>query len=79
MLLNKEDGYIYTRKYYSAIKRTRQCICSNMNGPRDWHAGWSKSDREGEIVYDIPCMQNIKRNHTNELIYKINRLTDLEN
>ena len=28
------------------------------------------SHREGEIVYDIPCMQNLKRNDTNELIYK---------
>ena len=28
------------------------------------------SHNEGEIVYDIPCMQNLKRNDTNELIYK---------
>ena len=29
-----------------------------------------KSDREGEISYDIPYMWNLKRNDTNELTYK---------
>ena len=29
-----------------------------------------KSDREGEILYDIPYMWNLKRNDTNELTYK---------
>ena len=37
-----------------------------------------KSDREGEILYDIPYMWNLKRNDTNELTYKTNRFTDLE-
>ena len=38
------------------------------------------SDREAEISYDIPYMWNLKRNDTNELIYKTERLlTDLEN
>ena len=26
--------------------------------------------RDGEITYDIPFMWNLKRNDTNELIYK---------
>ena len=29
-----------------------------------------KSDREGEIPHDIPYMQTLKRNGTNEFIYK---------
>ena len=48
-------------------------ICSSMDGPRDCHSDWSKSDREGEIVYDISYMWNLKRNNTNELIYKTKR------
>ena len=41
-----------------------------MDGPRDGHAEWDKSDREGEIAYDILYMWDLKRNDTNELIYK---------
>ena len=56
-------------KYYSA-KEQSDAICSNMNGPRDSRSAWGKSDREGEISYDIPYMWNLKRNDTNELTYK---------
>ena len=70
--MNKEKmWYLYTMEYYSAIKKEwNNAICSNMDGPRDCHTEWSKSDREGQILYDITCMWNIKRNDTNELIYK---------
>ena len=50
---------------YSTIKNN--AICSNMDGPRDYHTKWSKSDREGEILYDILYMWNLKTNDTNEL------------
>ena len=48
-------------------------MCSHMDGPKDCHTEWSKSDREGEISYDIPSMWNLKGNDTNELIYKTER------
>ena len=38
-----------------------------MDGPKECHTEWSKSDR-GEISYDISYMWNLKRNDTNELI-----------
>ena len=41
-----------------------------MDGPRDCHNEWSKSSKEGEIVHGTPYMWNLKRNDTNELIYK---------
>ena len=44
-----------------------------MDRPRDCHTEWSKSDREGEILYDIPYMWNLKRNDTNEITSKTER------
>ena len=41
-----------------------------MEGPRDCHPERNKSYREEEMSYGIPFMQNLKRNDTNELIYK---------
>ena len=48
--------------------KTNKAICSNMDIPRDYHAKWSKSDRERQILYDITYMWNLKKNDTNELI-----------
>ena len=68
----KKMWYIHTMKYYSAIKK---------NEPMPFATTWmdlesvilSKSDREGEILYDIPYMWNLKRNDTNEFTYKTER------
>ena len=57
-------------EYYSAMKKN----CSNMDGPRDYHTKWSKSNRERQIAYDITYMWILKYD-TNELLYKIE--TDL--
>ena len=40
-----------------------------MDGPRNDHTKWSKSERERQIPYDITYMRNLKYD-TNELIYK---------
>ena len=40
-----------------------------MDGPRDCHTEWGKSDRERQISYDITYMWYLK-NNTNEYIYK---------
>ena len=48
----------------------KQCLCSNLDGPRNYHTKCSKSDRERQITYDITYMQNLKKKDTNELIYK---------
>ena len=41
-----------------------------MDGHRDCHIKWSKSDRKRQISYDVTYMWNLK-NNTNERIYKI--------
>ena len=38
-----------------------------MDEPRDCHTEGRKSNREGEISYNIPYMWNLKRNDTDEL------------
>ena len=40
-----------------------------MDGARDCHTEWSRSER-GEVSYGIAYMGILKRNDTNELIYK---------
>ena len=63
--------YVYTMEYYSAIKKEwNNAICSNMDEPGDYHTKWSKSHRERQISYDITYMWILKKNYTNELIYK---------
>ena len=79
----KTMWYICSMEYYSAIKKEwNNAICSNMDGPRDCHSEWSKSDREGEILYDIPYMWNLKKKKKMiQMTYlqSRKRLTDLEN
>ena len=76
----KKMWYIYTVEYYSAIRKEwNNAICSNMDGFRDYHAKWSKPDKERQISYDITYTWNLKYG-TNEPIYKgENRLMDREN
>ena len=46
----KKMWYIYTMEYNSAIKREwNNAIYSNMDGPRDYHTKWSKSEKERQI------------------------------
>ena len=68
--MDKEDVvHIYNGILLSHIKERNNDICSNMDGPRDYHTKWSKSERERQISYDITYMWNLKYN-MNELIYR---------
>ena len=60
--------HTHTQWNISHKKEWNNAICSNMDGLRDYHSKWRKSDREGQ-VYDITDMWKLK-NSTNELIYK---------
>ena len=46
-------------EYYSAIKRTNNAICCNMDGTRDSHTKGSKSERERPMPYDITYIWNL--------------------
>ena len=62
--MDKEDGILLSCK-----KEWNNIICSNMAGPRDCHTEWSKSEKDKD-KYDIVYMWNLKKNGSNELIYK---------
>ena len=56
--------YIYVNiyiqmEYYSAIKKRSNAICSNMDGIRDSHTKWIKSERERHIPYGITYIWNL--------------------
>ena len=53
--------HIYNGILIGHKKEWNNAICSNMDGPRDCHTEWSKSDRERQISYDITYMWNLKK------------------
>ena len=58
-LIHTQSGILLSHE-----KEWNNAICSNMVGPRHCYTEWSKSDRKGELLYDIPYVQNLKRNYT---------------
>ena len=67
--MDKEDVPIYNRILLSHKKEWNNAICSNMDGTRDYHTKWSKSEKKRQIPYNITYMWNLKYN-TNELMYE---------
>ena len=68
--MEKEDVvHIHNGMLLSYKKEWNNAICNNMDGPRDYHTKWSKSERERQTPYDITYMWNLKY-VTNEPIYK---------
>ena len=68
--IDKEDVvHIHNGILLSHKKEQNNTICNNMDGTRDSHAKWSKSERERQILYDITSIWNLKK--TNEYICEI--------
>ena len=53
--MDKEDKvYIHKGILFSHKKNQQNnAICSNMDGPRDYHTKRSKPERERQIPYDL--------------------------
>ena len=66
---------IYTMKYYSAIKKQWNAIYSNMDGPRESHTKWRKSEKDKHHMTSFTC--GIWHKWT--YLRNRNRLTDAEN
>ena len=66
--MDKEDVvHIYNGIFLSHCKELNDVIYSSIDRHRESHTKWSNSDREGETLYDIPYMWNLKWNGTNQL------------
>jgi len=65
--------YIYTMVYYSATKRNEIMPFSATCMDLESVILSELSQREGEILYDITYMWNLKRNYINKLSFKIKR------
>ena len=74
---DKEDEMHIYDGLLSHKKGWNNAVCSTMDGPRDYHIEWSKSDKQRKISY-ITHMWNLKYD-TNEPIYKTEINTSLEN
>ena len=61
--------HMYNGILLSHKKEWNNAIRSNIGANRDYHAKWSKSERERQIPYDITSMWNLKYD-TNEPIYE---------
>ena len=78
--MDKEDVVpVYNGILLSHKKEWNNTICSDMDGPRDCHTEWSKSERERQISYDITYMWNLKKGYKWTYLQNRNRLTDSEN
>ena len=79
--MDKEDVvYIYNGILISHKgKEQNNAIFSNMDGPRDCHTEWNKSDRERQISYDITYMWYLKKGHKWTYLENRNRVTEVEN
>ena len=49
----KKMWYIHTMEYYSAIRKWNNAICSNMDGPRDYHSKWLCKRKTNTIWYHL--------------------------
>ena len=46
---------IYIMEYFSAIQEWNNAIYSHMEGPRDYHTEWSKSDKDKYHIISLLC------------------------
>ena len=75
----KKMWYIYTMEYYSQPKEWNWVICRDVDGPKDCHTEWNKSEREKQILYMNAYMCNLEKRYRWTSVQVRNRDTDVEN
>ena len=67
-------------EYYSAIKKEwNWVICRDVDGPREYHREWSKSEREKQILYINAYMWDLEKWYRWTVLQGRNWETDVEN
>ena len=62
--VDKEDvEHVHNGVLLSHEKERNNGICSNMDGPRNYHAEWSQSDNETPPSNALTDMWNLKKGH----------------
>ena len=78
--MDKEDVvHIYNGILLSHKKEWNWVICRDMEGLRDCHTEWSKSEREKQISYINAYMWNLEKRYRWTYLQSRNRDTDVEN
>ena len=78
--MDKEDVvHIYNRILIIHKKEWNWVICRDVDGPRDCHTEWSKSERGKRMLYINAYMWNLEKWYKWSYLQSRNRDTDIEN
>ena len=78
--MDKEDVvHIYKGILLSHKKERNWVICRDVDGSRDYHTEWSKSEREKQISYINTYMWSLEKWYRWTGLQGRNRVTDVEN
>ena len=78
--MDKEDVvHIYNGILLSPKKERNWVICWDVDGSRDCHTEWSKSEREKQISYINACMWNLEKWYRGASLQGRSWDTDVEN
>ena len=67
--------HIYNGILLNHKKEWNNSVCSGMDGPRDYHTKWSQTEKD---KYHMILTSEILKKNTNELIYKTETLTEID-
>ena len=60
--MDKEDVvHIHSGMLVSHKNKWNCALCRDMDGPKDCHTKWSKSEREKQILHNIASMWNLEK------------------
>ena len=78
--IDKEDvAHIYNGILLSNKKGWNWFICRDVDGPRECHTKWSKSEKEKQWSYINTCMWNLEKSYRWSFLQSRSRDTDIKN